>query len=34
MDEKDVVVNLIAENDWGSKNELTGALIDGVESWD
>ena len=34
MDEKDVVVNLIVETFLGSKDELTGALIDGVDSWD
>ena len=30
----DVVVNSIAENVWGSGDELTGDLIDEVESWD
>ena len=30
----DAVVNLIAENVWGSEYELTGALIYKVESWD
>ena len=30
----DVVINLIAVNIWGSEDELTGALIDEVESWD
>ena len=30
----DVVVHLIAEKCWGSEDELTGALIDEVESWD
>ena len=29
-----VVVTLIAENVWGSGDELTGALIEKVESWD
>ena len=30
----DVVVNSIAEDVWDSKYEVTGALIDKVESWD
>ena len=30
----DVVVHLIAENVWGSWDELMGAIIDEVESWD
>ena len=30
----DVVVNLIAEDVWDSEDELTGDLIDKVESWD
>ena len=29
----DVVVNLIADDVWESGGELTGALIDKVESW-
>ena len=30
----DVVVNLIEEDIWDSEDELTGALIDEVDSWD
>ena len=30
----DVIVHLIAAGVWGSEDELTGALIDVVESWD
>ena len=30
----DVVVNSIADDVWGSKYKLTGALSDEVESWD
>ena len=29
----DVVVNLIADDVWGSEDELTGALSDKFESW-
>ena len=29
-----VVVNLIADDIWGSEYELTGALSDKVEIWD
>ena len=29
----DVVFNLIADDVWGSKYELTGALSENVESW-
>ena len=29
----DVVVNLIADDVWGSENELTGAVCDEVEDW-
>ena len=29
-----VVVNLIADDIWGSEDELTGTLSDEVESWD
>ena len=29
----DVVVNSISEDLWGSKDELTGALSEKVESW-
>ena len=31
---KGVVVDLMADNVWGSEDELTGALSDKVESWD
>ena len=30
----DVVVNLVADDVWGYKDELIGALSDEVESWD
>ena len=30
----DVVVNLIADDVWGSEDELTSALSDKVEGWD
>ena len=30
----DVVVNSIADDVWGSEDELTGVLSDKVESWD
>ena len=29
-----IVVNLITEDVWGSEDELTGALIEKIESWD
>ena len=30
----DVVVDLIADDVWEAGDEITGALNDGVESWD
>ena len=30
----EIVVNSIADDVWGSEDELTGALSDEVESWD
>ena len=29
----DVVVNSVDEDVWGSEDEITGTLSDGVESW-
>ena len=29
----DIVVNSIADEVWGSEDELTGVLSDNVESW-
>ena len=29
----EVVVHLMTENVWGSEDELTGAVVDKVESW-
>ena len=33
-EETDVVVNSMADDVWGSEDELTGFLSEKVESWD